>query len=189
VVSEAKSYEEFLQLCQLHYPRDYVLNHERLEYFGKKHFAEKKEPYVSPFTEFRLPEIVTRWFETEFNSDKRRKKSLVLIGASKLGKTEWARSLGHHMYFNHLANFKDDWDDTARYIIFDDFEWDYIPNKKGFFGGQLTFQISGKYMKVKTVKWGKCCIYLTNHHPNIKNEDMDWFKENCLFVELLNKVY
>lgn len=188
VMSEADSYEKFMELCQLHYPRDYVLNHERLEYFGKKHFAAKAVPYVSPFTEFILPFEVQEWLDNEFNSEKRRKKSLVLIGPSKLGKTEWARSLGEHMYFNHLANFKEDWNANAKYIIFDDFEWEFIPNKKGFFGGQLNFQISGKYMKVKTVTWGKCCIYLANSFPIIQKE-RDWYDENCVFVQINNKFF
>lgn len=184
-----ESYTEFMSRCKEFHTRDYVLNHERLEYFGKKHFMETKLPYVSPFTTFVLPGLLSDWLSTEFHSDKRRKKSLILIGPSKLGKTEWARSLGHHMYFNHMANFKDDWDDSANYIIFDDFEWDYIPNKKGFFGGQLEFQISGKYMKVKTVQWGKCCLYLTNHTPDVKECDFDWFRDNCLFLEVNNKFY
>jgi len=189
VIKEATSYETFMQLCETNFPRDYILNHEKLEYFGKKYFAESKVAYVSPFTTFVLPAKVTEWLQEEFNSDKRRKKSLVLIGPSKIGKTEWARSLDKHMYFNHLANFKDDWDVNARYIIFDDFEWQYIPNKKGFFGGQLEFQISGKYMKIKTVTWGKCCIYLSNVYPPI--EEKDWYNENCTFVELTrnNKFY
>lgn len=175
--------------CKEHHARDYVLNHERLEYFGRKHFAEIKTPYVPLFTDFVLPLAVKNWIDDEFNSEKLRKKSLILIGPTRLGKTEWARSLGHHMYFNHLANFKEDWDDSANYIIFDDFEWDYIPNKKGFFGGQLEFQISGKYMRIRTVKWGKCCIYLTNNEPQIKLEDKDWFTNNCVFVNVNEKFY
>jgi len=175
--------------CKELQPRDFVLNHEKLEYFGRKHFVEKKELYVSPHTNFILPPLVQAWLDNEFNSDKARKRSLVLVGPSKLGKTDWARSLGTHMYFNHMANFKDDWDNEARYIVFDDFQWDYIPNKKGFFGGQSTFQISGKYMRVKTVQWGKCCIYCCNNYPEIKNEDVEWYKVNCIFVDVKNKFY
>lgn len=178
-----------MDAVKTNHPRDYILNHERLEYFGKKHFIEKKEPYVSPFTDFILPPLVQNWLDSEFNSDKLRKKSLILVGPTRLGKTEWARSLGHHMYFNHMANFKEDWDDSAKYIIFDDFEWDYIPNKKGFFGAQSEFQISGRYMKVKTVKWGKCCIYLCNNHPDIKLEDRHWYNNNCEIVLVNNKFY
>jgi len=189
VLDLATTYQEFMDMCKENQPRDFVLNHEKLEYFAMKHFAKAKEPYVPAFTEFRIHPIVQTWLDNQFNSDARRKKSLILIGASKLGKTEWARSLGPHMYFNGYANFKDDWDDSARYIIFDDFEWEFIPNKKGFFGGQLEFQISGKYMRTKSIKWGKCCIYLTNKYPNISNEDVDWYKENCIFLEVKNKMY
>jgi hypothetical protein len=130
-------------------PRDYVLQHEKLEYFAAKHFKKEVPAYTPTFQEFNVPQEILSWLQDEFSSDKKRKKSLILIGPSKIGKTQWARSLGRHMYFNHLANFKDDWDDEAKYIVFDDFEFDYIPNKKGFFGGQERFQISGKYMKIK----------------------------------------
>ena len=79
------------------------------------------------------------------------------------------------MYFNNIANFKEKWDDDADYIIFDDFNIDFIPNRKGFFGGQEEFEISGKYMKVKSITWGKCCIYLCNQRPDYK-DDHSWFR-------------
>lgn len=183
------TYQDFMNAVREHQPRDYVLNHEKLEYFAMKHFKQAKEDYVSLYTTFKLHPVIQTWLNEEFNSDKRRKKSLVIIGPSKLGKTEWARSLGIHMYFNGFANFKEDWNDEAEYIIFDDFEWEFIPNKKGFFGGQLEFQICGKYMPTRSIKWGKKCIYLTNKFPDIKKDDIDWYKENCIFLEINNKFY
>ncbi|AIF34812.1 replication-associated protein [Sewage-associated circular DNA virus-4] len=185
----ATTIKEFMDTVKESNPRDYILQHERLEYFAAKHFKKDTEVYKPNFEEFILPHEVEAWLNEEFNSDKLRKKSLILIGPSKLGKTEWARSLGPHMYFNHLANFKDDWDDEAKYIVFDDFDFDFIPNKKGFFGGQQHFQITGKYMRVKSVRWGKCCIYCANVTPNIKDIDKDWYNENCVFIDVVNKFY
>jgi len=167
-----------------------VLQHERLEYFGRKFFADARTPYVSPYTadQFTLPTSIQRWFNLEFLGEHDRRKSLILCSPSRYGKTEWARSLGLHMYFNNMCNFKSDWDDNATYLILDDIEWQYVPNKRGFFGGQKSFVITGKYMKMKTVQWNKICIYLCNSLPNF-GEDSDWFETNCYIINLNNKLY
>lgn len=182
---------DFYEKVQEISPRDYVLNLEKLEYFVDKKLKNKKVNYVSPYDEnsWIVPEPLGEWCLNELLGDHDRKKTLVLIGPTRLGKTEFARSLGKHMYFNAIANFKDDWDDEAEYIIFDDFGWDFIPARKSFFGGQKEFQITGKYMRVKTVKWGKACIYLTNEMPQIKQEEMDWYNANCTFIRVDKKMY
>lgn len=92
------------------------------------------------------------------------------------------------MYFNNAVNFRDDWDDDAQYIIFDDIEWEFIPNKKGFFGQQSTITINGKYMRTRTVQWGKPAICLCNSYPNF-GADSDWFNLNVLTVKLTNKLF
>lgn len=88
------------------------------------------------------------------------------------------------MYFNHLFNLSD-WNDSADYIIFDDFGWDFIPAKKCFLGAQKEFTISDKYRKKKTVKWGKPCIILTNELPLFS----EWEKANTQTVYLTNKLF
>lgn len=169
-------------------PRDFVLNLEKLEYFASKKFGAARLPYVTQYQFNLVDPVLLDWYNNEFKGTHDRRKSLVLYGASRLGKTEWARSLGHHMYFNSIANFKDDWDDTAEYIIFDDFGIKFIPNRKGFFGGQREFQISGKYMKIKSIKWNKVCIYLCNTKPDYE-DDTYWFSFNVIEHCLLNKLF
>lgn len=92
------------------------------------------------------------------------------------------------MYFNNAVNFRDDWDDNASYIIFDDIEWEFLPNKKGFFGQQNVITINGKYMRTKTIDWGKPAICLTNTYPNF-GSDGDWFRSNCLIYTLINPLF
>jgi len=169
-------------------PRDYILNYEKLEYYANFKFATDYQREAPELTPFAIPQELTDWYNTEFLGTHRRRKSLILYGASRLGKTEWARSLGRHMYFNNIANFKDKWDDEASYIIFDDFNIDFIPNRKGFFGGQEEFEISGKYMRVRSVKWGKVCIYLCNEKPDFK-DDLFWFRANVVMYHLENKLF
>lgn len=113
-----------------------------------------------------------------------RPRSLILESPSRFGKTEWARSLGPHMYFNHLFNL-DDWRDDALYIIFDDFEWQFIPAKKCFLGAQKMFSISDKYRKKRTVKFGKPCIVLTNILPVLTT----WEAANTVTVRLNKQLF
>lgn len=105
-----------------------------------------------------------------------RPKSLILCSPTRFGKTVWARSLGKHMYFGGMFNL-DDWDETAEYIVFDDFEWDYFKRwKKNFFGAQKCFVLTDKYRKKITVNWGKPCIYLCNEeqHPRLHCTGLEW---------------
>lgn len=185
---ECKTKSEFFETAASVSARDYVLNHERLEYFANKKFKVEHVREEYPLVPFIIPQELTDWVTNEFNGTHRRRKSLVLWGPSRMGKTEWARSLGKHMYFNNVANFKDKWDDEADYIIFDDFNLDFIPNRKGFFGGQEEFEITGKYMKVKSVRWGKVCIYLCNNVPNYGNDEQ-WFRANIIEFNVFNKLY
>lgn len=165
-ISEATTSTELLQLVRTNYPRDYILQHDRLlSYAQHKYPAETT--YIPVHTDFIIPELIKDWINMYLTFPQlERPKSLLLIGPSRLGKTEWARSLGPHMYFNHLMNV-DDWNSDSNYIIFDDFGWDYIPAKKCFIGSQKTFTITDKYRKKRTVSWGKPCIILTNDSPTL----------------------
>lgn len=88
------------------------------------------------------------------------------------------------MYFNHLFNLSD-WDANAKYIVFDDFGWEFLPAKKCFIGAQKEFTISDKYRKKKTVKFGKPCIILTNDLPSLS----EWEQANTVTVQLQNKLF
>lgn len=92
------------------------------------------------------------------------------------------------MYFNNMCNFKSDWDDNATYLVLDDIDWTFVPNKRGFFGGQKSFVITGKYMKMKTIQWNKILIYLTNNLPDF-GVDTEWFHANCTIINLNKPLY
>lgn len=114
---------------------------------------------------------------------------MILISPSRYGKTEYARALGSHIYWNGMVNL-DDWNDDAGYAIFDDFDWNFIPSKKGFLGAQKSFTLTDKYRKKKTVTWGNPCIVLCNEMPDILPVSLyDWVRVNCEIVILDNKLY
>lgn len=124
-----------------------------------------------------------------------RPKSLILSGPSRLGKTVWARSLGKHIYWNTYYSV-DEWDDSAEYIIVDDVPWENFSRiHKAILGCQLTFVLTDKYRGKKTIKnWGRPCIFLCNedNDPFTKAGDyhiIQWLRENCVKVEITNKLY
>lgn len=91
------------------------------------------------------------------------------------------------MYFNGLFNLEK-WNTEAEYAIFDDWEdWSRFYNYKQFLGAQKEFELTDKYMKKKTVTWGKPCIILSNEEPNFK--DHNWILLNCITETLKNKLF
>jgi len=81
----------------------------------------------------------------------------------------------------------DDWDDTARYCVLDDFDVKFFPQWKSFLGCQKCFVLTDKYRKKRTVQWGKPTIWLSNPEYDIRRAlpfALDWLNKNCVFIEL-----
>lgn len=173
-------------------------------YIRKRYPSDRKPVYLSNYTsaDFKIPEELAMWkfqflgwMDSVLNCKVNwyRPLSLMLIGPSRSGKTEWARHFGHHMYFNGMLNL-DDWDEDADYIVLDDFSCEitkYFPCWKCFFGGQKTFTLTDKYRGKKTVTWGKPMIWLSNEDPfkHLNIEQTDFIKRNCSVIVLTNKLY
>jgi hypothetical protein len=132
-----------------------------------------------------IPTVLSDWVSNELHGTHDRRKSLILCSPSRYGKTEWARSLGTHAYFNCMVNFEPGWDTDISYLILDDFLWEYVPNKKCFFGSQQEFTLTDKYRKKFTVKWGKVLIYLCNELPDLDS----WYYDNTVIINLTNKLF
>jgi hypothetical protein len=72
-------------------------NHQELQSFIKYKFPAQMEECVSKYGTDGFPCVTTdmkRWVEEEFPKGGRRPKALILFGPTRMGKTEWARSLG-----------------------------------------------------------------------------------------------
>jgi len=109
------------------------------------------------------------------------------VGPTRIGKTSWARSLGHHMFMSGLFNL-DEWDESARYLVIDDIDWKWLPAKKQLLGGQSNFNLSDKYRRKRQVVFGLPTIYCMNYdnYEEIAKDPMlPWLNDNCLrcFVE------
>jgi len=192
IMDQAETQEQFLQLIKNNQPKDYILHLEKIEYASQRLFARPASPY-KPNDEqpWKLPDDIEKWLSTEFiNPD--RPRSLWLCGPTRTGKTQWARSLGEHNYWNGMSCL-DTFSETANYLIIDDIEWQYVTSKKQLFGAQKEFVATDKYRKKRTIKWGKPCIYLFNPDQDpwfqLKPSEQDWYKENTVRVRISNKLY
>lgn len=159
-------------------------------------FAASRCPTSPSFT-------VTQWLGRGFNLEFAltkcifRPRGLVLYGATRLGKTVWARSLGPHAYFGGLFNLEEFNEQSARYAIFDDIAggFGYVPAYKNWMGGQFEFTVSDKYKHKRSVRWGKPTIWLCNTDPRLdwykpgSNPDFEWMEQNCDFVELSRAIF
>lgn len=148
------------------------------------------QPYTSIYTHFpNLPLLLLSWATGNIGQEVDRPRSLVVWSrGTGLGKTEWARSLGRHMYWCGQKDLSR-WDVLGAYLVMDDIEWQFVPDKKQFFGSQKEFTLTDKYKGKKTVKWGKPLIFLCNYDPLEQEGWNDWYNQRCLIVELKNKLY
>jgi hypothetical protein len=119
-----------------------------------------------------------------------RGKALSLVGASRLGKTEWARSLGAASYMCGLFNL-DEWGEEDT-IIFDDIDFKFLFNWKCFFGNQKWFNATDKYRKKRKLK-GKLLIWLCNdgNDPTrtLSGTELEWYYCNVVTIYLTQKLY
>nr|WAE43014.1 MAG: replication associated protein [Cressdnaviricota sp.] len=185
-IESATTKEEAVEIIKSVSYRDFVLQNDRIEQFLSKKFRPKESTYEARnyWNPAQYPEL-DQWVLQIDVTD--RPKSLILVGASRLGKTEWARSVGHHMYFNGSFNL-DKWDPDAAYAIFDDWEdWSRFFQYKQWLGAQREFEATDKYRAKRTLIWGKPSIILSNEMPCFK--DWNWIQENCFIQEIKEKLF
>jgi len=115
-----------------------------------------------------------------------RRKSLILWGPSRMGKTIWARSLGKHAYFGGLFSL-DESLEGVQYAVFDDLQggFEFFHSYKFWLGHQREAYVTDKYRAKTRIEWGRPAIYVTNDYPEgQKGVDWDWIQANCLIVHV-----
>ncbi|UPW41528.1 replication associated protein [Peromfec virus RodF8_90] len=185
--------DTFLRRVEERYPRDLCLSLGRLLEFCKWKWGSGRMGYTGRTRDqFLEPQSLTDWAAITIEIVVERPLSLILLGESRLGKTEWARSLGPHMYFCGMLNL-DDWDDDAKYIVLDDFDIKFFPQWKSFFGAQKSFVLTDKYRQKRTVSWGRPCIWVCNFegHPRraLSGAQCSWLALNSTTVEITEPLF
>ncbi|KAI5980475.1 hypothetical protein F5J12DRAFT_789200 [Pisolithus orientalis] len=158
-------------------PYEWIIHHDKFMSFADKHWKAQRPAYESKWTEFpRLPATLAEWASGEMKNPDR-PKTLCVWGPSRTGKTEWARSLGPHIYMNGQLN-------AAKLFELDgDQEPEYLVARRHGHRPLL-------YMRKRTVFWGKPCIWLNNKNPlNTTVHDVDWLKANTVVYNLDHPLY
>nr|WAE42754.1 MAG: replication associated protein [Cressdnaviricota sp.] len=150
-------------------------------------FPIQPNQYIyKPEFAWKIPELINQWIRSEFTR-KERCKCLIIIGPTRLGKTNWARSLGRHMFWRGQVSYGD-WDDAAKYLVIDDIPWKFIPQKKSILTQMGDITLTDKYVKKISVKNNKPAIFLTNEEPDFEEETEYWIA-NTVMVRITEKMY
>lgn len=191
IFDQATTRDEFMEMVLTSHPRDYAHNYDRLDSMARQHFKPKKVKYTPRYTNFTNVPLEMSAIEIVTNID--RPKTLVILGNRGIGKTEWARSHGNHIYARGCVIYDDIMGELedAKYAVFDDL-WDWnFRFLKDFLGGQPTATITGKYRKPKQVPWGLRSIFLTNEEFWLQwtPKQHEYFQQSTIIINLTNKLY
>lgn len=184
IVNSSDSQDAFLSSVKQNYPRDFVLQYEKIKLYAELHYSSSASgfSYVSRFSNYTVPDALQQWVTNNLGKRGERVKSLILVSPTRYGKTEWARSLGKHHYYNGMVNFKTWFNHPdLDYVIFDDFKWETVePYHKQWFGCQQEFTVTDKYMPKKNIMLGVPLIWLCNDCPPLN----DWMLGNVDVIYL-----
>lgn len=93
-------------------PKDYVLQFHNINSNLDRIFPQPPKLYISTFTSFTITDDMQQWvgenliLEEGATAPPLRPRSIIIEGASRTGKTQWARSLGSHNYLSgHLESY------------------------------------------------------------------------------------
>ncbi|KAG1884935.1 hypothetical protein F4604DRAFT_1918604 [Suillus subluteus] len=198
-IFKAKSFNEAMDMAREFAPGDLATSFYSVQACLNHMFRMPMNEHTDPLglvTDLSQYPELDQWREQNLRLDygkphPHRPQSLVLYGATRLGKTLWARSLmGKHVYFSLLFNL-DQYEDDVDYAIFDDLQggMEYWPAYKGWLGGQMRFNVTDKYRHKVKIDWGRPCIYLANSDPQCDPKvDIEWLNGNCTFVEITSPI-
>jgi hypothetical protein len=129
-----------------------------------------------------LPDTVSMWRATEMRRGDR-PMSLVIVGPSRKGKTEMARSLGQHHYVHgefHVPEISD----RAEYLIIDDCGWKgWRTTMKSWIGGQKEISVRRLYKGGVNITWDRPCVIVCNDLPETIRND-PWFSANTIIITI-----
>lgn len=189
-VMEASTKEEFLEKMREHHPDKLVCNFNSVMSYANHRYREAADEYVSPGMTCHCDQHpgLTQWVQRELRKESEgRRKSLIVYGPTRLGKTLWARSLGKHAYFPGMFMLEG-FSEKVEFALFDDIMGGFkeIQNFKYWFGCQQEFVTTDKYMKKQKIRWGKPSIYLANKNPvhTLDEEDRKWVEGNCRIINV-----
>lgn len=191
---ESDSVEAGMKLLAQEDPRSYFMYGDRIEANLRrlhKPAAKVYEDPNGPDAVYKPPRVCSDWVEFELNGDHRRRKCLIIIGKTKLGKTDWARSLGKHVFFRGTWSLEM-MDPDAKYMVFDDIAWEFIPYKKQLLTDMGDCILTDKFLKKIPICVTCPSIVLLNKddiNPEKDPRSSEYWSENAVCVEVFDKFY
>lgn len=188
LLHEATSYDDACSLLEQGSPRDWYIQGENIRSNLKRKFVAAFPAYVPPFLSFKVPQPLQAWVDSWQPS---RTKCLFLIGASRLGKTTWSRSLIQpHTYWKmqiDITTFNPD----SKLIIFDDIDWKLLSySAKGWLTQAGEFTATDKYHKKQIVNANFPAIYICNEWPVWSStSEQQYWALNGEFIEISDPLY
>lgn len=91
------------------------------------------------------------------------------------------------------------WDNEATYLVLDDIDFEYIPNRKALWGSQKEMTLTDKFKHKRSVQWNKPMIVLQNEGWDFRDltvggrkseggfrtvAEREWYLENSVIVEI-----
>ncbi|KAH6653156.1 hypothetical protein BKA67DRAFT_568729 [Truncatella angustata] len=131
-----------------------------------------------------------KWMQQNFAKDKPkgRPTCLVLIGNSRLGKTDWAMSIGNPIMMVNSMVF-DEMTTHCSHIVLNDMDFRSFKEWREFMGCQMKVTITGKYREEKLLDWGKPAIFTAtmDNNPLTIPRVADYFRQSGGVVEYLTE--
>ncbi|QCX29517.1 Replication-associated protein [Plant associated genomovirus 22] len=195
IIIAADTRDEFFDLCKELDPQRLVCNWASINKYADWRYRVDPQPYVTPNGIFDIANYgdLSEWWDRNFIESVAGRKSLVLYGPTRTGKTTWARSLGDHLYFGGLFSAAELANGGARYAIFDDIAGGikFFPRWKDWLGCQAQFQVKQMYKDPYLFTWGRPSIWVSNTDPRqeLSSEDIDWMEGNCVFVNVTTTIF
>jgi len=82
-------------------------------------------------------------------------------------------------------------DTGAMYLVADDIEFQFFPNKKQWWGAQKEFTATDKYHRKISITWGKPLIFICNDDQDPRRSPFwsPWFEDNTIAINIYEKLY
>lgn len=187
-VLKLKSAEEAKEYLIDNLSTRYILSYNNVKSFINDNFKEEKSYlYKSPYSNFINTDIFNE-FISNLYVNKDRYKLFVCIGGTCMGKTQYIRSIGRHIYFRSYVNFEEYKNcDKVDYIVWDDITLDlnYMNKIKGILLSMGDNVLTDKYSKKFNANVNKPHILILNTAIELN----DYWLSNIVCINVNSKLY
>ena len=145
--------------------KEWIIMNDRLRAFAASRDTQWKPLYAKPTFEPRpwvLPPAVQQWYSDNFERPvDGRYTALILIGGSRLGKTEWAQSFGRPDVITSRWNIKKIQAGSSHLVI-NDVDIASFPYWREVLGCQVQFNATDKFVHTLSVNFNRPTIWTCN---------------------------